>query len=384
MNLQQNIFYLFYLVFIIFTGCKERIIPPPLEPTKWQAISVLSSLDVRYMIQHNEMLYLAAVDPNARLTCDSGICRYVDDRGLVYKTTDAVTWTKINGFKHDIGPMTFHNDTLYCLVSDSIYRLLPNGIWQAAFETPPRLGDASADGDIVFLRDTLYAMQTVFGNAMETYRIHPDGLYEEVAGPDGLYHYAGSKYIKRVCNGQEIVYVRPIYGLYGSRDFFAFDGYAYTHVENGLNDSDIFSSSNAMTMKDSILFAGFGGTIAAGVIKMLINDQWQQFHDTIPYWRLAFSVRPILRAMPTAIAFAGEKMFVATNSTGVIRWCVDSGWVQMSDGLIPGIIPNIDNKDLYQPVPFLEYFNNKLIAAYGKPGYGPWGGIGVYIFNLNK
>ena len=273
--------------------------------------------------------------------------------------------------------MTFHDDTLYCLADDSIHRMLPSGEWQIAFATPPRLGDASADGDMVFIGENLYAMQTVFGNAKETYRIHPDGTYEEVAGPDGLFHYAGSKYIKP--DGKEFVYLRP---QWGENIFLKFDGYTYNHVENGLSDGDLFSASDAMVMKGDTLVAGFGGTISAGVIKFLINDQWRQVHDTIPYWRFAYSVTPILRAMPTAIAFAGEKVFVATNSTGVSEWKPDSSWVQMSNGLIPGVIPNIDNKGLYSPLPFLVFFHNTLIAAYGTPGYGPWGRVSVYTYKL--
>jgi hypothetical protein len=377
--MQRTIIAVVSVLFFSNFGCKEEVIPPiRIENTRWNIVSQLASLDVRYMIQHYNILYLAAVDPSARLICDSGICNYVDDRGLVYKTTDAVTWTKIKGFKRDIGPMTYHDDTLYCLTSDSIYRLLPNDVWQTAFATPPRLGDASTDGDMVFIRDTLYAMQTVFGNAKETYRIHPDGSYEEVAGPDGLYHYAGSKYIKP--EGKEFVYLRP---QWGENIFLQFDGYTYTHIENGLTQDELlFSSSNAMVIRGDTLYAGFGGITSAGVIKMLINGQWQQVYDTLPYWRFADSVTPILRAQPTAIAFAGERMYVASNSTGVAEWRTDSGWVQISEGLIHGVIPNFDNKDLYRPVPFLEYFQNKLIVAYGKPGYGPWGGTGVYTYEL--
>ena len=221
-------------------------------------------------------------------------------------------------------------------------------------------------------------MQTVFGAAKETYRIHPNGYYEEVAGPDGLNHYAGSKYIKPV--GQEFVYLRP---QFGEGIFLKFDGHNYTHVENGLTSNDLmFSASDALEMRRDTLFAAFGGNVSAGTIKILVNEHWEQFRDTIPYWRHAYSVSPVLRAQPTAIAFAGEKVLVATSSTGVVEWNEDSSWVPISNGLVPGIIPNLDPKDLYHPVPFLKYFKNKLIAAYGKPGYGPWGGVGVYVYNL--
>jgi hypothetical protein len=383
MNLLNNFFCLFYIVLFLYTGCKEKVIPPPpFEPSKWQVVPVLASLDVRYMIQHNGILYLAAVDPNVRLVCDLGKCHYDGDRGVVYKTTDAITWTKIKGFKITIGPMTFHDDTLYCLGDDSIYTMLPSGVWQTAFATPERLRDASADGDMVFIRDTLYAMQTFYGNAVETYRIHPDGSYEEVPGPDGYSHYAGAKYIKKISSGSEIVYLRP-HWLAGG--FFRFDGETYAHIENGLSPTELLSSPpNAMAVKSDTLFAGFGGQqgVTSAVIKILINEQWVQFHDTIPSSYSAYLVTPTLYAMPTAIAFDCDGMFIATNSQGVMEWKEKEGWVRMSEGLKPGHIPRLQEPDLRYPLPFLEYFKGRLIAAYGKPGYAPWGETGVYAYDL--
>jgi hypothetical protein len=362
-------------------GCREKILPPPVQDIpKWNVVPELATLDVRYMIQHNDVLYLTAVDPNVKDTCiSSGNCYYVGDRSVVYKTTDAVTWTKIKGFKITIGPMTFHDDTLYCLGDDSIYTMLPNGVWRTAFATPPRLAYAPSIGDIVFIRDTLYGMQTYYANAAETYRIHPDGSYEEVlSGPDGAIHFSGSKYLKKVHNGSELIYVRPIYGMWASNNLFLFDGYTYSHADIGLTDSDIFGGSDAMATKGDTLFAGFGGRIAPGVIKFLVNGQWMQFHDTIPSSHSAYLVTPVLYAQPTAITFFGDRMFVATNSQGVMEWKEKEGWVRMSEGLKPGHIPNLQEPDLRYPLPFLQCFKSKLIAAYGKPGYGPWGGVGVY------
>ena len=364
-------------------GCKEELILPVQTVTKWNVVPALASIDVRYMIQHNNVLYLTAVDPKARLICDSGLCHFIDDRSLVYKTTDAVTWTKIAGFKKTIGPMTFHDDTLYCLADDSIHRMLPSGEWQTAFATPPRLGDASADGDIVFIRDTLYAMQTLFANAAETYRVHPDGSYEEVlSGPDGMLHFSGSKYIKTVRNGKEFIYVRPIYGLWATRTLFLFDGYTYSHIDNGLTDNELFGGSDAMVIKDDTLYVGFGGRVAPGVIKSFVGNQWIQFYDTIPSSHSAYLVTPVLYAQPTAIAFAGDRMFVATNSQGVIEWKQKDGWVRISEGLKPGNVAGLQEPDLRYPLPFLQYFKGKLVAAYGKPGYAPWGETGVYTYNL--
>lgn len=365
-------------------SCKESIAPPPpnIMTPQWNIVPALASLDVRYMTQQNGTLYLAAVDPDVQETeTINGRTHYKGDRGVVYSTTDAVTWTKIKGFNLDIGPMTYHDDTLYCLVTDSIHRLLPNGEWQTVFKTPDRLADASADGDMVFYKDTLYAMQTFFGNAAETYRIHPDGSFEELLNSvTGILHFSGAKFIKIICNGKEYVYLRAHWNAGG---LFSFDGNKFTDIKNGISPEEyIFLSSNAMAIKNDTLVAGFGGFGTPASIKVLIGNSWKTYKDTLPNSHSAFLLTPILRTLPTAITFAYERMFVATNSLGVLEWKNDKGWRQMSEGLIPGFIPGLNEKDLYHPLPFLEYFKGKLIAAYGQPGYGPWGGIGTYTYTL--
>jgi hypothetical protein len=105
------------------------------------------------------------------------------------------------------------------------------------------------------------------------------------------------------------------------------------------------------------------------------------YGDTLPYPDSGTKVRPPLKTEPTAIAFLGDRMFVATHCMGVLEWTSEKKWKQMSNGLVPGILTGITDSTLYAPLPFLEAFNGKLIAAYGKPGYGPWGGIGVYIYH---
>ncbi len=370
-------------IVILISGCKDSVstLSPETSPA-WKVVPDLARVDVRYIIEHDSELYLAAVDPTVLSVCDSTGCHYLGERSMLYKTSDAITWTKIKGFTTDIGPLTYHGDTLYCLANDSIYRMYPDGAWESAFPTPPRLGDASADGDMTFIKDTLYAMQTFYGNAVETYRIHPDGAYDEVPGPDGIIHYAGAKYIKNVVAGEERTYLRPHWLVGG---FFRFDGYQYVHMEQGLIQTVLGSSpSDAMATSGDTLFAGFGGTQGStpGVIMRLESNQWLHVHDTIPSSHSAYLVSPTLYAQPTAIALAAGRMFVATNSQGVLEWDDVRGWVRMSDGLKPGHIPGLNEPDLKYPVPFLKYIKGVLVAAYGSPGYGPWGEVGVYTWTV--
>jgi hypothetical protein len=368
---------------LISISCADKVqIIEPLQNTQsseWHVIPALASLDIRYMIKHNGALYLAAIDPNIITThVINDTLYYVGDRGVIYKTTDGIAWTKIKGFNITVGPMTFRDDTLYCLTNYHIWKLLQNGEWQIALPTPPRLGDASADGDMVFIDDSLYVMQTFFIGSLETYRIRSDGSFIEIAGPDGLSHFAGAKYLITTFNGKEVAYLRPQWDW---GQFFIFDGNSYTKIVDGLSEYDLHASpSNSMVIKNDTLFAGF---ISPPRIEILENDQtWFQYLDTLPSWKLASTLNPPLKTQPTGIAFAGDKIYVATNCLGIIEWSSEKGWQQRSKGLIPGLINGVVQEDLYYPIPFIEYFNNKLIVAYGKPGYGPWGEFGVYTFNL--
>jgi len=366
------------------SGCKNEITPPSsVGSPAWKAVTQFQSLDFRYLINHNGVLYLDAINPAVNSVRDSsGNWYYPGERGLVYRTSDAISWEKIKSFAHDIGPLTFHGDTLYCLASDSIFRFTPNGIWQGAYVTPPPLGNPSADGDMIFLRDTLYSMQTFFTNSAQTFRIHTDGTYEEVAGPDGMAHFSGAKFIHAVVGGREVAYVRP---RWGASMFLVFDGQNYTHVENGLSAGQLIAPTDAMIVINDTLYAGFGGQQGSGTpgcIKVLTNNQWVSRYDTLLSSHSAYVVNPTLYAQPTALAFWNGSLYVATNSQGVEKWTDTIGWIRISSGLIPGNVAGLLEPDLRAPIPFLESIGNKLVVAYGKPGYAPWGSTGVYTMGI--
>jgi hypothetical protein len=367
-------------VLFLSSNCKQDIIPPtpPLQEPQWRLVSQFATLDIRYMIQQEGTLYLSGIDPAVtQTTVINNKTYYVGDRGLVFSTIDGIKWEKLRGFHLDVGPMTFNGDTLYCLASDTIFRYLPNRQWQATWATPPPMAYAAEVADIIFYKGILFGM-AIPGTVKQTYRINPDGSYAELLVDQGVYQYTGAKFLKKSpLNGEEIIYVRP---KWTDGWFYRFDGNLFIKIVDGLSADEMQygSPSNSMIIKNDTLFAGFK---FPGNIKIFINNKWQIYGDTLPNPESANVIQPnIVRTEPTAIAFLGDRMFVATHSMGVLEWTGEKKWKQISKGLVPGTLPNIVDSTLYAPLPFLEAFNGKLIAAYGKPGYGPWGGLGVYVY----
>ncbi len=358
---------------------------PPNEPQRWESIPEFASLSIQYMLQHNGTLYMSADDPRVTRTIGHwDTLRFDGERGLIYKTTDGQTWTKVRGFDNTIGPMAMHGDTLYALCSDTIFKMLPNGVWERAIRTPDRMRDASAVGDIVFYRDSLYAMQSLYSGALETGIIHRDGSYRELLPLYGIPYqpFAGAKFMKQMINGSERVYVRPRKNHSAGSAMFTFNGEVFEPFVNGLSELEKrYVPTNSMTFKNDTLYAGF---LNPSGIKRLVNDRWEAFKDTLPNWEQAFNVRPNLITEPTAIAFAGERMFISTHCLGVLEWRDSTGWQAMSEGLLKGFIPGIDNTNLYTPVVFLEHFKGVLFAGYGQPAYAPWGNevFGIYRYEV--
>lgn len=356
------------LLLVVFIGCQDQGIAPIRDSTvaSWSVVPELANVDSRYMVEHGGIIYLVGV----RLDVSPG----TPGRGVVYESIDGVNWTKIRTQVWDLGPSTFQADSLFVL-SDSIYVMSRNGANLRALSMPDGLLDVNADGDAVFQGPNLYAMQTFYGNALQTFRINTDGSNSEIFPLSGR-SYAGAKFFKTTIRGIDRIFVRPHWAAGG---FFEFKNENFISMTNGLNSDQLLSSpTNAMATKGDTLFAGFN---SPGEICTFEGDHWEIYGDTLPYSKAAYSVTPTLRTQPTAIAFARNRMFVATHCLGVLEW-TDGGWVQRSMGLAPGFIPGISERDLYAPIPILQYFKGILIAAYGKPGYAPWGGQGVYILHL--
>lgn len=360
----------------------------PTEPNKkgaakkvWQSVPELSGFSVRYIIQHDGYLYLSAV--NFSVPFDNKLQYYAGERGLVYRTSDGQHWEKVFGIRHEVGPFAVLGDTLYLHCDDSVYSFHPKAGWKPKYKCPGRLKEAKSIGDMVFLGNNLYMMQSLYNSVLETYRINPDGKAEEIKGYYGLYSYAGTKFLKVMDGGNEKVYVRGAYIGWG---FWTFDGSLYTKVMNGLTPGELeaYNPTNSMAYRSDTLFAAFKNPAS---IKILINNVWQPYSDSLPYSESSLSYSPVLKPETTAITFVDERMFVSTQCLGVLEYKKSEGWVRMSDGL--RVIPEVEDgrvTDLWEPVVFLESFKGYLIAAYGRPAYAPWEtsreNTGLFIYNL--
>ncbi|MGE5353721.1 MAG: hypothetical protein ACM3P0_16670, partial [Acidobacteriota bacterium] len=140
------------LTALIIASFNCHVNEPPVEKkqesTKWELVSELAYLSVRYILKYDNTLYLSAVRPNK------------SNAGIIYKTSDGSQWTLVREFNRSVGPLTMHGDTLYCL-GDSLYRyIIPKNKWESVCEPWPLSSDPQSVSEMIFLKDRLYAMQT--------------------------------------------------------------------------------------------------------------------------------------------------------------------------------------------------------------------------------
>lgn len=342
---------------------KETILEE--QPEIWHAIPELSGLSVRYILKVNDTLYLSGVEENKNY------------KGIVYKTGNGKEWIKLKDFYKAVGPIAVNGDSLYIL-SDSLYKYtIPTGSWKGICQPAPLNSDVKAVSEMIFLNNELYAMQTYFTNVIATYKIHFDGSIEDLPVYKGR-SYGGAKFIKNNAS-DNWCYVR---GQYHCAGFFKFEGNVFTKLDSGLTKEEWSSPpAHSAAMRNDTLFAGFK---YPAVIKMYTDSRWQNYTDTLPHSQSAFLFKPPIKTETTTIAFFENRMFAGTQAIGVLEWIPGKGWKPISEGLIRDETASQGIKDLFRPVVFLETIGEKLLAAYGEPGYAPWGRTGVYIYNLYR
>lgn len=363
MGISQKLFYsflvLFSLALTLQLSCSSPTEPPPDDKiTKWEVIPELAEADVRYILKHENTLYL------------TGLFTSREYRGSIWKTTDGENWTMLRTFEKAVGPLAISGDSLYCL-GDSLFRyIISLDKWENVCQPYPLNTDVQAVSEMFFLDNKLYAFQNYFQPG-STYKIYFDGTIEDLS----FYYsyFGGAKMIKKNLM-DSWGFVR---GMYHSGGFFIFTQEGFSVLRDGLTQQTLLNPpSNSMEIRNDTLFAGFR---YPGIIKYLDeNNFWRDYTDSIPTTRLDAS-SPYVE--PTEISCLGDRMFVSTDIFGVMEWKNDVGFVDMAEGL--RTYDWSDGKVFY-PIVFLENINNILIAASGAPGYAAWGGHGVYIYKLTS
>ncbi len=360
---------LVFLFVFLLVSCAEKSIPliPENREEQWELIPEFTGMDIRYMLFNKGKFYVAVINPNVKYSNPG--------RGVIFRTSDGHSWERLKEFTTDIGPMTTLADSIYVLMTDSIYYYNDNSGWKSYCETPDRMKDPTIDGDIIFLRDTLYGMVSLY--VAETFRILRNGESQMLYPWGGTN--AGAKFIKLETDFGERVFIRP-HAITGG--FFEFDGVKFIKCMNGLSEKERASRNptNSMVVKDDRLFAGF---LFPGIIKYLNDaDEWVSFTDTLPAHKLTNYFKPKLKEEMTALSFNGERLFVSTRYSGVLEW-KDTVWAAYSKGLRE-CKDEPWQEEYYHLVTFLENYNGYLFAGYGQPAYAPWtnmqgnAGFGLY------
>lgn len=348
---------------LLLGNCCEEVTGPIPDRHEWMPVPEFVGLEIRFTYQHNGALYIAARDPAKD---------YPDENtGFIFKTTDGENWEKIGSFPYVVGPMTARDDTLYIIGGrenhDNYIYAYTEGIgWWQKYVRPIWVFDAIESNDMIFYNGYLYVMQG--WGYRQTFRFNPDGSYVEI------YPYAGSnsgmKFAKIIKDNNEILYIRPIFGsnLY---NIMLFENEIFIPIYEGLEEKQRYGLQNSFAVRNDTLFTGVKNPSS---IYVLVNNIFYPYTDSMPYSINANLFSPPLKTVPLCIALGKDKLYVGTVPVGVLEWSKEQGWKKISDGLFKlgtGEYEKIE--DLYQPVIFLEFINNRLFAGYGEPPYSQYG-----------
>lgn len=241
--------------------------------------------------------------------------------------------------------------------------------WWQKYVRPIYVFDAIESNDMIFYNDYLYVMQG--WGYRQTFRFNPDGTCIEIKIIYGSneFNFAGMTFVKIIKNAIDIVYIRPVFG--STTPLLLFENENIIEINSGLDDKQKYAIQNSIAVKNDTIFTGI---INPSSIYVLVNNIFYPYTDSMPYSINANLFDPPLKTVPLCIALGNDKLYVGTVPVGVLEWSKENGWKKISDGLIKlgtGEYENIE--DLYQPVIFLEFINNRLFAGYGEPPYSQYG-----------
>jgi len=347
------------LMFTLFSaGCGDSPTEQPKQSdTDWKEVVFFRDVDIRYLVQHNNVLYVSARIPAT--TQRAAI-------NALFSTKDCRQWDTLKTFDRFIGPIAFHGDTLTILEDGRTWKYHPSSGWEMFWG---HLMTANYARDMFWLYDELFVFENVFT------MVYSNGLGKELRGiPNAP---VVSKFIKNTSLGKEQVYTRPYYVF--EDGVFIFNGKIFTPINysHSINENAM-PNYPSMTFCGDTLFVGFN---TPSRIKKLTNDGWVIVTDSIPNTPYAWEFTPRLINRPTSIVFKEQRMFVGTEWTGVLEK-TESGWKYLTGGL-PLAFPDYPEYKMYRAVVQMILFNNKLIAAYGEPWSAPViDGRGMYIYDF--
>ena len=117
-NIESKTFLFFFsagiisIILLFLSSCSNPTEPPPPEEkSKWEVIPELADIDVRYILKHNNTLFL------------TGLVTGREYRGAIWKTVDGENWIMLRTFEKAVGPLAINGDSLFCL-GDSLFKYI--------------------------------------------------------------------------------------------------------------------------------------------------------------------------------------------------------------------------------------------------------------------
>lgn len=329
------------LLLLILLSCNTTG-PSDIDPKQWTKISSLEGVDVMDVKVYNECIYIAGRD--------------VNDRGVIFKSSDAIHWETFSNSIGDsldrgVGAIDFWNgDLIACFSGKPIYLVKGENVVPISNPILDVVKEMIVDNNDKILIGTMnnYYLKYYYRDSL--YNIS-DSLYTDPYSSN-CYNQTGITGLNITCFLKDKYSQNVLIGNYAFNHHFVtafYDGKIECFETEGLSVNDKFNGCH------DIIFAG-SKLLAAGYasIKWLENNKWKTYGDSLPK---TSNGKPTIA---TGISFdeADNSLYAAANYIGVLKWEEKSGWQSFNSGLETF-------QGFYDFISDIVYFKGVLLITYG-------------------
>ncbi len=326
---------------------------------RWEKISALDGLDIWDVKIYNDEIFIAGRD--------------INNRGVIYKSSDAINWQAVNTSVGDsldrgVGAIDFYNGNLIAAFTGKpVYLVTTECVTPL---TEPILNDVRemiVDRENNILIGTIGNYYCTYFNSGSEFKV-----YDSLFVPPSEYGCFKQSAIVEIGITKFLLNENSdniLLGNYYSNHFVtAFFNKSINCIETGgLSFYDkLLGCQDIIFINDTLFAAGYSS------IKYLDQNEWKVYADTLP--KTPDGVHTIATSM--AYDEVMKEIYVAANYIGVLKWVKSLGWVKLNDGLQ-------SFQGFYDFIPDIIYFKHILLLTYGTSKNYKSSSRGAMYYSIN-